>query len=442
MSTAPQAAPTLEILTHLVGVPRSARPIRYRRLGDGTWVSDAVVAARHGAAGGTIYPCALRFAAHEEMAGPLLAGPEALDRFRGLQAELLGWADRPEIGFRGDVLTDAARANCDPDLVSAPPDGDLEVAPMHATDQPVHRDQVFQPGTPDEPLLVRGPNYFYYGTAADDRTGRPLERGDDEAWHPIPGVRAVWVVQRLTPGLREAAEELAALSREITDLVLSHEEPLPDPDAITGGSRLRPRRPQRIPSVRLAAWRIAPGFWGIREFDYNRWQGTVGREPLDTHALVEVLTGQRVPGELAAAATAMAARATDAPTNTRLVYRYRDASNYKGEMVVVLPGALTPDEIALLRHWCAAAARGAGVDPEAFLPTQLGLRPAQYALWADAGAGDDDHVWNELVSIEPTDQPADADAPAALAVLGGFAAAAREGWAVTDALDELGLDRA
>ena len=319
----PQSAATIEVLTHLVGVPKSARLIRYRQLGDGTWVSDAVVAARHGEAGSTIYPCALRFAAHEEMAGPLLAGPEALDRFRGRSAELLGWAHRPEIGFSGTLTPDAAAANCDPDLVSDPPGGDLEVAPMYASDQPVPRDHLFRPGPPDEPLLAMGPNYFYYGFGSDQASGRPLERGADGSERPIPGIRAVWVIQRIEPRTEAAAHELAGFASEITDLVLSHEEPLPEPDAITGGSRLTPRAPRRIPHVRLSASRIAEGFWRIGEFDYRRWQGTVGREQLDAHALVDLLTGARAPAGLQRAASEMAARVDveDEPLDAEQIYK-------------------------------------------------------------------------------------------------------------------------
>jgi anthranilate phosphoribosyltransferase len=126
--------------------------------------------------------------------------------------------------------------------------------------------------------------------------------------------------------------------------------------------------------------------------------------------------------------------------NTRLVYLYRDASNYKATMSAVLAGELSAEEIALLRGAIALTAVGAGIDPVAFSPVDLGLPPAQDALWAYHARNEDDHIYNELLDIEPTAAAVTWTTVSAAGLLAAAECAVREGYDVARAMDVLGIE--
>ena len=126
--------------------------------------------------------------------------------------------------------------------------------------------------------------------------------------------------------------------------------------------------------------------------------------------------------------------------NTRLVYLYRDASNHKATMSAVLAGELTAEEIAVLRGAIALTAAGAGIDPVAFSPVDLSLPPAQDALWAYHARNEDDHIYNELLDIEPTAAPVTWSTVTAAGLLAAAERAVREGYDVARAVDVLGID--
>jgi hypothetical protein len=126
--------------------------------------------------------------------------------------------------------------------------------------------------------------------------------------------------------------------------------------------------------------------------------------------------------------------------NTRLVYLYRDASNYKATMSAVLAGELSAEERDALRGAIALAAAGAGIDPVAFSPVDLGLPPAQDALWAYHARNEDDHIYNELLDIELTTTPVTWSTVTAAGLLAAAERAVREGYDVARAMNALGID--
>lgn len=75
--------------------------------------------------------------------------------------------------------------------------------------------------------------------------------------------------------------------------------------------------------------------------------------------------------------------------HTVLEYLYRDASNYKSWGSVLLLGAISPDEEAILRS-C--------LEPDnLFVAEQVGLPALYEALWSlSGGRNDDDHAYHEL----------------------------------------------
>jgi hypothetical protein len=82
----------------------------------GEWVSDAVVAVRRNQ-GQTIYAAAVHLDPNEGRRGQITLAPQHLSDFRGLRPSVLGWANRPEIGWRGELIPDADASNWDPDAV-------------------------------------------------------------------------------------------------------------------------------------------------------------------------------------------------------------------------------------------------------------------------------------------------------------------------------------
>lgn len=126
--------------------------------------------------------------------------------------------------------------------------------------------------------------------------------------------------------------------------------------------------------------------------------------------------------------------------NTRISYLYRDASNYKAAESVVLAGELSDDDIAVLRASIALAAAGAGIETDAFSPVDLGLPPAQAQLWATVDQNEDDHIYNELLSIERTTDAVTSTATTAAGLLAAAERAVREGYDVVRAMDVLGIE--
>lgn len=126
--------------------------------------------------------------------------------------------------------------------------------------------------------------------------------------------------------------------------------------------------------------------------------------------------------------------------SVRLHYLYRDAANYKASLVATIAGDWSDDELARFRAAIATAARGAGVDPTVFSPVDLGLPPAQQALWERFDRSDDDHIYNELLEVELTTDRPDVAGIDAAEILARAERAAREGYDVTRAMDAIGVD--
>jgi hypothetical protein len=104
--------------------------------------------------------------------------------------------------------------------------------------------------------------------------------------------------------------------------------------------------------------------------------------------------------------------------NTKLTYLYRDGSNYKQWDDVVLAGAVDPEMIR--RHlW----------EGNFFIPQAVGL-PALQDRFAAQGYGfpnEDDHVWHEIESVEPTEQAPTINTTAS-DLAQRFKAASARGW--------------
>ena len=73
--------------------------------------------------------------------------------------------------------------------------------------------------------------------------------------------------------------------------------------------------------------------------------------------------------------------------NTSFYYQYRDASNYKQDITVILAGSLTQSQIEEIMK--------TREDGEYFIPSQVGLNDLQCHM-IDGGDTEDDHVWHEM----------------------------------------------
>jgi hypothetical protein len=78
-------------------------------------------------------------------------------------------------------------------------------------------------------------------------------------------------------------------------------------------------------------------------------------------------------------------------SNTKIEYMYRDGANYKVYRSLVVEGSVSDVQL----REC--------MDDESFIPSQVGLVDLQPELVAYPS--DEDHVWHELVEVEPTDDP-------------------------------------
>jgi hypothetical protein len=112
--------------------------------------------------------------------------------------------------------------------------------------------------------------------------------------------------------------------------------------------------------------------------------------------------------------------------NTYLCYQYRDASNYKTDIEFVLSGSVGCDDLQDCLD-----------DGEYFIPSQVGLPDIQDQMSGEFPT-DDDHVWHELLTAEPTDA-----APtwhmSAREILALFKRAATDGWDEAAAAERLGI---
>ena len=170
-----------------------------------------------------------------------------------------------------------------------------------------------------------------------------------------------------------------------------------------------------------------------------------GTDTWVTHSWAKMTAEERtLAGAVCETCDCMARRkasATDTRRNTKLVYSYRDASNYKTSTSCVLPGRFAPGEKIRFYDAIATASRAVGVEPTCFAPTELGLPPAQVEFFTRYGHSEDDHIYNDLDSIAPSDEP---PTHALLAgpgeLLRRAEAAAQSGWNVTAAMRALGLD--
>lgn len=72
--------------------------------------------------------------------------------------------------------------------------------------------------------------------------------------------------------------------------------------------------------------------------------------------------------------------------NTRIMYQYRDADNYKQLEEVVIAGEITKEDKALI-----LSKLDEGMY---FIPSQVGLNDLQERMCSPIG--DSDHVWHEL----------------------------------------------
>ena len=109
--------------------------------------------------------------------------------------------------------------------------------------------------------------------------------------------------------------------------------------------------------------------------------------------------------------------------NTRIGYRYRDASNYKAYDEIIVEGVVTLEQIQPFLN-----------EGEFFIPEQVGLRELQEEL--TSFPSEDDHVWHELDLVEPTEEEANHE-DSAEELLKKFANIKE--WDITGACERLGI---
>lgn len=99
---------------HVLGKPIAPeREVRFRSEGETALRSDAVVAVRYGQHGQAVYARGIRLPVHAPAAVILTA--EHFPPFRDATPEILGWAERPELDWRGQFGPDADPIHWDPD---------------------------------------------------------------------------------------------------------------------------------------------------------------------------------------------------------------------------------------------------------------------------------------------------------------------------------------
>lgn len=80
--------------------------------------------------------------------------------------------------------------------------------------------------------------------------------------------------------------------------------------------------------------------------------------------------------------------------NTKISYMYRDASNHKQAMTIVLAEAISDEDKKRIHAKLD--------DVKYFIPSQIGLEDLQ-GRFHNGLDFEEDHVWHELTSIQPTD---------------------------------------
>ena len=83
--------------------------------------------------------------------------------------------------------------------------------------------------------------------------------------------------------------------------------------------------------------------------------------------------------------------------NTRIDYFYRDLSNYKKFQCVILPGAMSEEQINKITACCPT-------EQHYFIPWQVGLKEERFNKWTE-----DDWEWFEFEGAELTEEKADTD---------------------------------
>ena len=79
---------------------------------------------------------------------------------------------------------------------------------------------------------------------------------------------------------------------------------------------------------------------------------------------------------------------------TKVVYQYRDASNFKVQNNCVINGRLSFEQMVRIKECCQ--------DGEYFIPSEIGLPEERFSSYTE-----DDHPFFELLSFEDTDRPAE-----------------------------------
>lgn len=105
--------------------------------------------------------------------------------------------------------------------------------------------------------------------------------------------------------------------------------------------------------------------------------------------------------------------------NTLIAYRYRDAGARSAGLETVLAGSLTREQADEIERLIGEIGTRAGERAGRFLPVELGLPPAQRALWArtKGPSPEFDHPWNELAHLGSSDEAPTLGAPRALELL-------------------------
>lgn len=117
-------------------------------------------------------------------------------------------------------------------------------------------------------------------------------------------------------------------------------------------------------------------------------------------------------------------QALAAPQNTKLRYMYRDAGNWKTHAELALSGSATFEDFAPYLD-----------GGENFIADDVDMEELQPGHRNEPN--EDDHVWHELVDLEPTEEAEYAGPVADL--LAKFKAAHERGWQVGAALERLGI---
>jgi len=469
------------------GIGKS-RPVAFaRRPVGGGWRSDAVVAVCRGG-GRTIYPAAINLSNEEVASGKVFLRPSHLDPFRDLVPKVIGWAERPDIGWKGPVRPNADVANWDPDGVSAPSvPGTVSPAPapvmaiaLHAFARCSHPGQHGYGLTPPICERCRNPEY--------DRAHCQHPRASADHDHRLPDLAPVCadcgagLPAILCDAHRTAQSRPCVHSGAVSSHLHRSRDDAPicadcggllvaeQVCTLSGCGRTEDEICRtcgaRYPAFGDGEDGECPDCADRRYTDAEVEEAAVVVDPLtcstcghpiEDHRPGEygrdvcVGAGYRQPSGVVCLCEGFALAVAPTEANTRIEYRYRDADGYQANAAIVLAGRFSSDGEAAFRDHLAAASRQAGVDPDNFVPTDLLLPPAQYLLWErderdDAEGSEEgrdispDHVYNVLTGISATSDPADPTAPSLTTLLLLSEKAAVGGWDISRAMHLLDLE--